>query len=79
MTTSSATIKKLSRYRVSWSSGKWHVTTVLILTEASIDLASREELLEAMVDANFITVFIGIETPSAEALRSRTVSESAQE
>jgi radical SAM superfamily enzyme YgiQ (UPF0313 family) len=38
-------------------------------TEASIDLASREELLEAMVDANFMTVFIGIETPSAEALK----------
>ncbi len=38
-------------------------------TEASIDLASRPELLNAMVKANFHRVFIGIETPSAESLR----------
>jgi radical SAM superfamily enzyme YgiQ (UPF0313 family) len=38
-------------------------------TEASIDLASRPELLEAMVKANFSRVFIGIETPSAAALK----------
>ncbi len=38
-------------------------------TEASIDLASRSELLEAMVKANFCRVFIGIETPSAESLK----------
>ena len=38
-------------------------------TEASIDLASRPELLEAMVKANFSRVFIGIETPSVASLR----------
>ena len=38
-------------------------------TEASIDLAARTELLSAMVDANFMYVFIGIETPSSEALK----------
>jgi radical SAM superfamily enzyme YgiQ (UPF0313 family) len=38
-------------------------------TEASIDLADRPELLAAMVEANFMCVFIGIETPSGEALR----------
>jgi len=38
-------------------------------TEASIDLASRPELLDAMVKANFSRVFIGIETPSAESLK----------
>jgi radical SAM superfamily enzyme YgiQ (UPF0313 family) len=38
-------------------------------TEASIDLASRAELLDAMVKANFHRVFIGIETPSADALK----------
>jgi radical SAM superfamily enzyme YgiQ (UPF0313 family) len=38
-------------------------------TEASIDLADRPDLLAAMVDANFMYVFIGIETPSAEALK----------
>ncbi len=38
-------------------------------TEASIDLADRPELMAAMVEANFMYVFIGIETPSAEALK----------
>jgi radical SAM superfamily enzyme YgiQ (UPF0313 family) len=38
-------------------------------TEASIDLADKTELLTAMVDANFMYVFIGIETPSSEALK----------
>jgi len=38
-------------------------------TEASINLASRPELLDAMVKANFCRVFIGIESPSAESLK----------
>src|SRR6202051_4847561 len=38
-------------------------------TEASIDLASRPELLDAMVKANFWRVFIGIEMPSAASLK----------
>jgi radical SAM superfamily enzyme YgiQ (UPF0313 family) len=38
-------------------------------TEASIDLADKPELLASMVQANFMYVFLGIETPSAEALK----------
>jgi radical SAM superfamily enzyme YgiQ (UPF0313 family) len=38
-------------------------------TEASIDLADRPELLHTMVSANFMYVFIGIETPSGAALK----------
>jgi radical SAM superfamily enzyme YgiQ (UPF0313 family) len=38
-------------------------------TEASIDLASRPVLLDAMVKANFCRVFIGIESPSEESLK----------
>ncbi len=38
-------------------------------TEASIDLADKTELLSTMVEANFMYVFIGIETPSSEALK----------
>jgi radical SAM superfamily enzyme YgiQ (UPF0313 family) len=57
----------LSRELIEWQ--KVHNYPFAFCTEASIDLASREELLEAMVDANFMTVFIGIETPSAEALK----------
>ncbi len=37
-------------------------------TEASVDLAQDEELLELMVDSNFSSVFIGIETPDEESL-----------
>ena len=42
---------------------------VSFYTEASIDLADRPELMAAMVEANFMYVFLGIETPSAEALK----------
>ena len=40
----------------------------LFYTEASIDLAQRPELIEAMVKANFYYVFIGIESPSEQSL-----------
>ncbi len=41
----------------------------MFYTEASIDLAQRPALIEAMVKANFFFVFVGIETPSRESLR----------
>lgn len=37
-------------------------------TEASVDLAEKPELLEAMVKARFRRVFLGIESPSAASL-----------
>ncbi len=37
-------------------------------TEASINMADDEELLQLMVEAGFDTVFIGIETPNATSL-----------
>jgi len=46
-----------------------HDYPFLFYTEASIDLAQRPELIEAMVKANFYYVFIGIESPSAQSLR----------
>src|SRR5271157_3406549 len=51
---------------------QWQVShdyPFLFYTEASIDLAQRPELIEAMVRANFYYVFIGIESPSEQALR----------
>ena len=38
-------------------------------TEASIDLADDQELMDIMVEANFISVFIGIESPNEASLR----------
>lgn len=40
----------------------------LFNTEASINLADNEDLMHAMVEAGFDTVFIGIETPDEECL-----------
>ena len=39
-------------------------------TEASLNLAKDEELIAAMHAANFTSVFIGIETPDEEALKT---------
>jgi radical SAM superfamily enzyme YgiQ (UPF0313 family) len=50
--------------------GDTHKRPFSFYTEASIDLADRPDLMQAMVEANFMYVFIGIETPSAEALKS---------
>ncbi len=47
---------------------KSHGYPMLLYTEASIDLAQRTELIEAMVKANFFYVFIGIESPSPKSL-----------
>jgi len=41
-----------------------------LYTEASVDLATDDGLVEAMVGAGFNAVFLGLETPSAEALAS---------
>lgn len=38
--------------------------------EATLNLAQQPEILAMMQEANFITVFVGIETPDADALRS---------
>lgn len=42
---------------------------VMFYTEASMDLARKTALMEAMVKANFFYVFLGIESPSKEALK----------
>jgi len=45
-----------------------HAYPVAFMTEASMDLALHPGLIEAMVRANFWSVFIGIESPSRESL-----------
>lgn len=39
-----------------------------LFTEASVDLAKFEPLMDAMVEAGFTMVFLGIETPNPQAL-----------
>src|SRR5215469_8794702 len=45
-----------------------HRQPFFFYTEASLDLAQRPELIEAMVKANFFYVFVGIESPSKRSL-----------
>ncbi len=46
-----------------------HKFPFMFYGEASINLANCEDLMKAMVEAGFDSVFVGIETPSEEALR----------
>src|SRR5207237_1257385 len=46
-----------------------HDDPFYLYTEASLNLASDDALIDAMVAAGFSSIFIGIETPSEEALR----------
>ncbi|MBE9077555.1 DUF4070 domain-containing protein [Romeria aff. gracilis LEGE 07310] len=39
------------------------------ITEASLDLAQNQTLMEQMVDCNFKAVFLGIETPDTDSLQ----------
>jgi radical SAM superfamily enzyme YgiQ (UPF0313 family) len=42
---------------------------LMFFTEASLDLSEDEELMRLMVEANFVSVFIGIESPNEASLR----------
>jgi radical SAM superfamily enzyme YgiQ (UPF0313 family) len=57
---------ELARELGTWQAARGY--PILFYTEASIDLAQRPELIEAMVKANFFYVFIGIESPSPKSL-----------
>jgi len=50
---------------IEWRKGK---TGLLFFTEASINLADDQPLMEMMAEAGFNKVFIGIETPDEECL-----------
>jgi radical SAM superfamily enzyme YgiQ (UPF0313 family) len=60
-------IKIVLREVIAWQQRNGFPLT--FFTEASIDLADDPELMMLMTEANFIAVFIGIESPSEEALR----------
>jgi len=50
---------------IKWRKGK---TGCLFLTEASINLADDKQLMKMLVQAGFISVFIGVETPDEDSL-----------
>jgi radical SAM superfamily enzyme YgiQ (UPF0313 family) len=58
-------IRELLPALIEWQKGK---KGFLFNTEASINLADNEDLMELMVEAGFDTVFIGIETPNKDSL-----------
>ncbi|MEG6507548.1 radical SAM protein [Methyloligella sp. 2.7D] len=60
-------IKPILRDIVAWQ--QKHAYPLTLFTEASLDLAEDEELMELMGLANFQSVFIGIETPNEESLK----------
>jgi radical SAM superfamily enzyme YgiQ (UPF0313 family) len=59
-------VKELLRSVVTWQ--KLHGFPFAFFTEASIDLAQDDELLDLMVEAGFRMVFVGIETPDEGTL-----------
>ena len=60
-------IKVILREVIAWQKQRGYPLT--FFTEASIDLADDPELLDLMVEANFIATFIGIESPNEDSLR----------
>ena len=67
-------IKPILRDIIAWQKQRGYPLN--LTTEASIDLAEDDEMLELMVEANFESVFVGIESPNEDALReSKKISE----
>jgi radical SAM superfamily enzyme YgiQ (UPF0313 family) len=62
-----AKVKSLLREIAAWQSQ--HKRRFNFFTEASVDLAEDEELMNLMVQAGFNKVFLGLETPSEESLK----------
>ena len=60
-------IKEVLRDVSAWQEQNGYPLT--FFTEASIDLADDPELMRLMVEANVITVFVGIESPNEASLR----------
>lgn len=59
-------VKELLRAIIPWQRERGYPFD--LSTEASINLAEDEELMDLMVEAGFVMVFVGIETPVAESL-----------
>jgi radical SAM superfamily enzyme YgiQ (UPF0313 family) len=60
-------VKQILKEIVPWMGKNKHPFT--LFTEASINLADDDEIMRLMQQANFDTVFVGIETPEEESLK----------
>lgn len=60
-------VKRMLPELIEWS--ECHKRTFSFITEASVNLAEDDNLLELMRRANFRRVFLGIETPVPESLK----------
>ncbi|MEW6263452.1 MAG: DUF4070 domain-containing protein [Thermodesulfobacteriota bacterium] len=60
-------IKRILPLLIQWMTDRRHPFT--FITEASINLADDDHLIELLVEAGFDTVFIGLETPNEMSLR----------
>ncbi|MEA2036653.1 MAG: DUF4070 domain-containing protein [Nanoarchaeota archaeon] len=60
-------VKKMLHALIEWQ--KEHKYPFRIMTEASMNLANDEELMDMMSAANFHKVFLGIETPDIDSLK----------
>ena len=69
--------REMLRALVVWQ--REHAYPFVISTEASITLAHDEELLSLMVEAGFVMVFVGIETPDAQALALTSKTQNLRE
>ncbi|MEA5597735.1 B12-binding domain-containing radical SAM protein [Rivularia sp. UHCC 0363] len=59
-------VKLLVQEIIPWMAERGYPFT--LQTEASVDLAQDDELLDLMIAANFTSVFLGIETPDTDSL-----------
>lgn len=60
-------IKKILKHVIAWQQANGYPLS--LTTEASLDLADENELMALMVEANFNSVFVGIESTNQDALR----------
>ncbi|MBN2881351.1 DUF4070 domain-containing protein [Candidatus Woesearchaeota archaeon] len=68
-------VKKMLTELIDWQ--KKHKYPFQLLTEASVNLADDEELMNLMTEANFSKVFLGIETPDADSLNECSKTQNA--
>lgn len=59
-------VKAFLPHLIAWQ--KEHRYPFMLTTEASLNLADDDRMLELLRDANFIGIFVGIETPEEEIL-----------